>query len=105
MKYVLVGVAIFAAQLSTPASADAGQQRRDVSVNFADIDLRTREGLAEFDRRLARAVLKACGTAHYLEREQLRDLDHCRATAHARAMATRDKLVHRSMDGGAPVNR
>ena len=105
MKYVLVGVAIFAAQLSTPASADAGQQRSDVSVDIADIDVRTQEGLAEFDRRLVRAVLKACGTAHHLEPEQLRDMDHCRADAHARAMVTRDHVIQRAMNASARVNR
>lgn len=104
MKYVLVGVAILASQLSVPAAADAGQQRRDITVNIADIDLSTRMGVDELDRRLARAVLKACGTAHYLETEQLRDMDRCRAAAHVRAMAMRDRLAQRAV-AAAPASR
>jgi hypothetical protein len=50
-------------------------------------------------------VLKACGTAHHLEPEQLRDMDHCRADAHARAMATRDHVIQRTMNASARVNR
>lgn len=94
MKYILLSAALVAAQLAAPAAANAGQTRRDVPVRIADLDLGTREGVAALDRRLARAVVKACGSAHYLEPEQVRDLDRCRAAARERAMATRDRILH-----------
>lgn len=93
MKTVLIGAALLAAQLAAPAAAGTGEKRRDVPVNISDLDLGTREGVAALDRRLARAVVKACGTAHYLEPEQLNEVDRCRAAARDRAMATRAKIL------------
>jgi UrcA family protein len=102
MKKLLIGAALVAAQLAAPAMADTGQKRRDIGVAVSDLDLGTREGVAALDRRLARAVAKACGTAHYLEAEQLDDLDRCRADARERATAARNEILRRGSQGGAP---
>ena len=91
MKSVLIGAALLAALSTAPATA--GGERRDVSVNFGDLDLKTAEGIAALEDRLVRAVAKACGTAHYLEAQQLSDMERCRAGAYARVAPTRDAIV------------
>ena len=103
MKTVLIGAALVAAQLTVPASAGTGEKRRDVPVKISDLDLGTRQGVAALDRRLARAVVKACGTAHYLEPEQLNEVDRCRAAARDPATATREKILARDIAGGVPA--
>ena len=101
MKHVLIGAALAAALLTAPAAASPGGKRRDVRVKVADLDLRTSEGVAALDRRLAQAVVKACGTAHYLEPEKLDEMDRCRADARERAMATRNAILGRGTGGAA----
>ena len=103
LKHVLIGAALVAAQLAVPASTDPGHRRRNVRVRIADLDLGTSEGVAALDRRLALAVAKACGTAHYLEPEKLDEVDRCRADARARAMATRNAILGRQTGGAAPA--
>lgn len=107
MKNVLIGAALIAAQLAASAPANAagepGDRRRDVRVKIADLDLSTREGVAALDRRLAQAIVKACGTAHYLEPEALDEVDNCRADARERAMATRNAILRREIGGPAPA--
>ena len=101
MKHVLIGAALAAALLATPATAGSGGKRRDVRVSVADLDLGTREGVAELDRRLGQAVVKACGTAHHLEPAALNEVDRCRAAARARAMITRSALLGGQSGGAA----
>ena len=95
MKYVLIGLGFIAAHMTSPAAANSDQKRSDVSVNIAELDIGSREGLAALDRRLAKAVLKSCGTAHYLEPAQLNDMDNCRRVARDHARAVRDAIVNR----------
>ena len=104
MKYGLIGAALAAALLAAPAAAGSGEKRRDIRVKIADLDLATSEGVATLDRRLAQAVVKACGTAHYLEPEALDEMDRCRAAARERAMATRNALLGRDTGGAAPAD-
>ena len=101
MKNVLIGVALVAAQAAAPAVANPGEKRRDVRVDIADLDLGTRKGIVALDRRLARAVLKACGTAHYLEPEELAEVDRCREGARERALAARNAILGREIGGAA----
>ncbi len=101
MKNLMIGAALAAALLTAPASAGAGEKRRDVRVNVADLDLGTPNGIAALDRRLALAVLKACGTAHYLEPEALTEMERCRTAARARAMAARDAMLRRPIGRAA----
>ena len=95
MKNVLIGLGFMAAHLTAPAAANSDHKRRDVPINVADLDLGSREGLATLDRRLAKAVLKSCGTAHHLEPAQINDLEHCRRVARNHARAVRDAIVDR----------
>lgn len=101
MKNILILAALAAASFSAPAAAGPEQVRRDVRVNVADLDLRTADGVAELDRRLARAVAQACGTAHHLEPEQQVDKERCQTAARARAMAARDAIMHRPSGGAS----
>ena len=96
MKSVLIVAALIAAQFTTPATANNEGHRRDVAVNFGDLDLGTAEGVAAFETRLVRAVAKACGTAHYLEAELLNDMDRCRASAYARVVPIRDAIIRKA---------
>ena len=97
MKHYLAGLALIAATVATPAAAAGpGGARRDVTVSVADLDLSTAEGAAILERRLTRAVAKACGTAYFLDGEALRDMDRCRADAGARAERARTRLIARS---------
>lgn len=105
MIHVLIGAALAAAQIAAPAAADAGETRRDVRVATADLDLSTREGIAALDRRLAKAVAKACGTAYYLEPEELNAVDRCRAAARERTASMRTALLARSAGGLAQAKR
>ncbi len=101
MKHVLIGAALAAALLAAPAAASSDEKRRDVRINVADLDLGTAQGIAALDRRLAKAVVKACGTAYYLEPEELDTMERCRAAAQNRAMATRNALLGRSGEESA----
>jgi UrcA family protein len=105
MKLVLIGAALVAAHLAAPAAANPDGKHREIRVEVADLDLSSPEGISELDRRMARAVLKACGTAYYLEAEQLRDLDRCRSAALERATAARDALIAGQAHGKALAAR
>lgn len=95
MRHFLISLGLIAAHLTTAATANSDVKRRDVTVNIADLDLDSREGLAALDRRLARAVLKSCGTAHHLEPAQLNDMERCRRVARDHARTVRDAIVDR----------
>jgi UrcA family protein len=103
MKLVLIGTALAAALLAAPVAATPGEKRRDVRVKVADLDLGTPGGIVALDRRLARAVVKACGTAHYLEPEKLNEMDRCRAAARDRALAARKAILDRHLGGAVTV--
>ncbi len=103
MKDLLIGAALAAAMLTAPATASDGEKRRDVRISVADLDLGTAEGVAALDKRLAQAVVKACGSAHYLEPEALKEVDRCRAAAAQRAMATRNALLRLDSGGAAAL--
>jgi UrcA family protein len=93
MMKVPIGAALFAAQIAAPAAASGGEARRDVRVAVSDLDLSTREGIAALDRRLVKAVAKACGTAHSLDPDKLNEMYRCRDDARARAMAQRNAIL------------
>jgi UrcA family protein len=103
MKTILVGVAL--ALLASPAIAESGDRRRDVRVSIADLDLATPDGVAALDQRLAKAVLKVCGTAYFLDQAQLDDVDRCRVDAGARAVALRQQVLDRKEGGVVPGSR
>lgn len=98
MKCFLIGAALIAGQLSPVDATSGGKKRQDVRVTIADLDLNTPEGVAALDRRLARAVLKACGAAYYLDPKELEDVDRCRADARERAVAARNTILGGSKD-------
>lgn len=93
MKHVFTALTLAAAQLSTPPIADFGHDRRDLAVSIADLDLATEAGIATLKQRLDLAVVKACGTAYFLDAKQLQDVERCRADARKEAELALEAVV------------
>lgn len=104
MKTVSIGAALLA-QLAAPSLPHSGQKMREVHVAVADLDLSSAKGMATLDRRLVRAVLKVCGTAHYLDSAQMADMELCRVDASRRASAARQALLDAKMGKVEPLVR
>ena len=96
MQAYLIAAAIAASTIAVPSAAAADQVRRDVPVEYADLDLSTRVGMVTLDRRLRRAVADACGSAHHFDIEQQQDLARCLAAARERAEAARSVILARA---------
>ncbi|WP_439546372.1 UrcA family protein [Sandarakinorhabdus sp.] len=74
--------AAMAAMVAAPAvAAERGYETFSVTFQTADLDLASAEGQQQFDRRLSNALGRLCGTPVFGTREELADLDACRAEA------------------------
>lgn len=82
---VLMAVMV-AMAMATPALAagDAYEQGK-VRVQTADLDLSTAAGQRTLSERLEVAVTRLCGIPVFFSREEIADLDACRAEALAAA--------------------
>lgn len=73
-----------AATLAAPAlAANPGYERAETRVQTADLDLASAAGQRVLERRLSVAVARVCGTPVMFSRDELAELDACRAEAMA----------------------
>jgi len=81
----LVSAALAASVATPPILAQGPVEAPTAHVSYADLNLRTEEGVAKLDRRIHRAVTRLCaaeGIAALRARVQIRK---CRETASLRA--------------------
>ena len=77
-----MATALIAATLAVPAvAAERGYEQSQVRVQTADIDLSSAAGQRMLDKRLSLAMVRLCGTPVFFSRDELADLDACRAEA------------------------
>jgi UrcA family protein len=73
---------VVAATLAVPAvAAETGYEKWQVKVQTADLDLSSATGQRALDKRLSLAMTRLCGAPVLFTREELADLDACRADA------------------------
>lgn len=91
---------LFSALVATPALArsETPTQNR-VIVSAADLDLTSAAGQRALDRRLAHAVVEACGTTSTIDLAGSNDIRRCRDEISARLAADRDRLVQLASKG------
>ena len=71
-----------AATRAMPAlAAEAGYEQWQVKVQTADLDLSSATGQRALDTRLSQAMTRLCGAPVLFTRDELADLDACRADA------------------------
>jgi UrcA family protein len=71
-----------AATLAMPAlAAETGYEQWQVKVQTADLDLSSASGQRALDKRLSFAITRLCGSPVLFTRDELADLDACRAEA------------------------
>lgn len=80
------------------AQSEAPAQTRIV-VGTADLDLTNAAGQRALDRRLAHAVVEACGAASTVDLAGSNDIRRCRVDISARIAADRDRLVQLASKG------
>ena len=83
---------LLAAFVATPALAERPAPSR-VVVSTADLDLTSADGQRRLDRRLAGAVVEACGTASDVDLAGSNAVRRCRVETSARIGTDRDRLV------------
>jgi UrcA family protein len=82
VRFALVAAAFIAA----PVLAEpAGYERWQVNVQTADLDLKSQAGQRKLDRRMEAALVKLCGEPVFFSRDEMADLDACKAQARAAA--------------------
>jgi UrcA family protein len=91
---------LLSALASTPALAapDAPVERR-VVVSTADLNLASARGQSTLTRRLAHAVVEACGTASDADLAGQNQVRRCRDEASSRVAAGRDQLARTASRG------
>jgi UrcA family protein len=94
MFKLLVSAALIAA--GSPAFA---QDVPSASVRYADLNLASPEGVAEFDRRIARAVTTVCPEAIGPYVQEIAAANACRATTLASVKQRRDALLATARTG------
>jgi UrcA family protein len=93
MKTLLTLAAVVAASSFTPALAqDAAGERRHV-VHYSDLDLSREADLRKFDRRLARAIAEACGSASDFDPAGKNQVRRCRDRLWAGLTAERERTI------------
>ena len=95
---------LLSALVSTPALAEpeVAAERR-VIVSTADLDLASAVGRGVLSRRLAHAVVEACGTASDADLAGQNEVRRCRDETNSRIAASRDRLVKQASMGNPIV--
>ena len=84
MRKVMAQVAgaLVAATLAMPAvAAERGFEQWQVRVQTADLDLSSATGQRALERRLSLAMTRLCGSPIIYSRDEIADLEACRADA------------------------
>jgi UrcA family protein len=85
---------LLSALASTPALAEPGAPvATRVIVSTADLNLASARGQAALDRRLAHAVIEACGDTSSADLAGQNEIRRCRDETSSRIAARRDQLV------------
>jgi UrcA family protein len=83
--YALAACAMLA--VASPAAAAAADDRVNDRVNilvsFADLNLSTADGAAALQQRVNRAVNRICGTAYLRDMTRISAIDRCRAAVNS----------------------
>ncbi len=89
MRIILA--AVLAVGLAAPAVAAGNDMATgQVRVQTADLDLSSSAGQRALDRRLAMAMVRLCGMPVFYSRDELAELDACKAEASKAAAAQID---------------
>lgn len=79
---IKLALLVAAVTLAIPAmAAEPGYEQWQVKVQTADLDLSSAAGQRVLDKRLSQAVARLCGYPVFFNRDELGDLDACRAEA------------------------
>ena len=97
-KFLLALLAIAA----TPALAEPPAAVTSV-VRTVDLDLASRDGQRQLDRRIAQAVMEVCGTASDADLAGKNEVRRCRDETLARAGLNRDQLLAAARSGSRIV--
>jgi UrcA family protein len=93
VRFALVAAAFIAA----PVLAEpAGYERWQVNVQTADLDLKSKAGQRQLDRRMDAALVKLCGQPVFFTRDEMEDLDACKAEARAAAVPQMKAAIARA---------
>ena len=103
--YALLSAFLTAMLLIAPpahAQSGAGEVQTHVSfVRTADLDLGTRAGKLQLQRRLARAAREVCGVASDADLKGKKQVRECRNEAIARASIKQDEMLAAAGRGAA----
>lgn len=92
-QFIRLGL-LLSTLVATPAFAQsAAPAQNRVVVSTADLDLASATGQRALDRRLAHAVVEACGVASDVDLAGGNDIRRCRDETSAAIAADRDRLV------------
>lgn len=84
---LLVAATLAPVFLAGPAlAAEPGYEQWQVKVQTADLDLSSAAGQRVLDKRLSQALARLCGYPVFFNRDELGDLESCRAEAMKAAM-------------------
>jgi len=84
---------LLAALIATPVVAEPVPRTDQVIVRTADLNLTTASGQRLLDRRLADAVVDACGAASKIDLAGSNAVRRCRDETRARISAERERLI------------
>jgi UrcA family protein len=91
MLKTLTALALLAAPIA--ATAQTAPDGIRVPVAYTDLNLSTGAGVAELDRRISRAVDKACPPMKSLRLSQVQALQNCKTAAYQSVAATRAQVL------------
>lgn len=84
---------LLAALVATPVVAEPAPAEERVIVRTADLNLGTTAGQRRLDRRLANAVVDACGTASKADLAGSNAVRRCRDETRERLSSDRERLI------------
>jgi len=100
MKTLLNLTLMLSAFAATPALAQPSSVAESrIVVRTADLDLSQSAGQRVLDRRIAIAVVEACGTTSNIDPAGKNEIRRCRAETSAQVAANRDRLVELASTG------
>lgn len=105
MRKIAYYSVLLAAVSSSAASAQIAPIERKLSeaVSYADLNLHSREGLAELDRRIGIAIRRVCGKAGVRDFAATEDLRKCRADVLAQVAGLRAAVIAGARQSGAEI--
>jgi len=93
MLKTLTALALLAAAPVAANAQTAPQTGASVTIGYADLNLASRSGVAELDRRIARAIDKVCPSIQTRRLATLQAVETCKAAAHQSVALQRDKAL------------